>query len=187
MCGPAAAIAFVRANGGRTPSLEEARILAHQMGIWTQKAGMAGPVAQQQLMRAMGVDTTLEGSNWAKAAETAGRQRPVAISTSKHYFVASDRDSMSGKLFVGTSGTDMKGGSEWLTPQEIEALGGGVNGMLYNEDDDEPIGISQVSRTETARSLAPSTTQYDFLSKAMAPARKYTATKDRSSGYFSGV
>lgn len=122
-CGPAAAIAFARANG-RNPTLREAVDLAKQFG-WTPGAGQAGPQAQQQLLQAMGVPSKLEaGVDWSKVQQDVQSGNPVTISTPDHYFVATAYDPASGKFNFEKSGTVMGkyGGSDWMTPQQMQSI-----------------------------------------------------------------
>lgn len=129
LCGPAAAIAFARVNG-RSPSLKEAQALAESVG-WTASAGMAGPQSQQKLLQKMGIEADLTPSaDWARVTTDVQAGKPVIISTPRHYFTVSDVDA-NGRYYVGTSGTDLKGGKEWLTADEIAQQGRGVNGALH--------------------------------------------------------
>lgn len=130
ICGPVAAVAFARANG-RNPTITEAIELAKAVG-WTQERGMAGPESQRVLMEKLGVKARLDQSNdWQAVAKHVAAGDPVTVSTANHYFVIDDFDPQSGRYRVGTSGTDMRLGKEWMTAEEINQVGGGVNGMLY--------------------------------------------------------
>ena len=129
LCGPAAAIAFARVNG-RSPSLREAQTLAEQVG-WTAEAGMAGPQSQLRLLEKMGIAADLAPSaDWGRVTADVREGRPVTISTPRHYFTVSDADDQ-GRYYVGASGTDLTGGKEWMTADEITAAGRGVNGALH--------------------------------------------------------
>lgn len=136
-CGPAAAVAFAR-SVGRNPTLREAVDLAKQVG-WTPAAGMSqGPPAQQQLLTKLGVATHLEaGTNWRQIQADLDQGNPVTVSaaTTKtqpgHYFVVSDYDPQSGQYYVGASGSALKGGGEWMTPAQMERLGGPLTHSLY--------------------------------------------------------
>jgi hypothetical protein len=129
-CGPAAAVAFARANG-RNPTLREATDLAKKVG-WTPQAGMAGPASQKLLLDRLGVPSRLETApDWGAIAADAGSGKPVTISTPQHYFVADGYDTASGQYHVGKSGTALRGGSEWMTADDIARLGRGVNGALF--------------------------------------------------------
>jgi hypothetical protein len=129
-CGPAAATAFARTNG-RNPTLREAVDLAKQVG-WTADAGMAGPASEQALLGKMGIQADLTPSaDWSRITSDVQGGKPVIISTPRHYFTVSDYDAGSGKYFVGTSGTDLRGGGEWMSADEITSQGRGVNGALH--------------------------------------------------------
>ena len=131
-CGPAAAVAFARANG-REPTLREATDLAKQLG-WTTEGGMNGIANEKALMDKLQIPNHLEGTaDWNKIAQDANGGNPVVVSTPQHYFVI---DGQAGNKFhVGNSGTAVQslGGSEWMTRGQIESVGRGVNGVLYSD------------------------------------------------------
>ena len=128
-CGPVAAIAFARATG-RNPTIDEAMQLAKQVG-WTPSQGMAGPASEVSLLKSMGVTSHLEqGADINKMAADVQNGNPVIISTPGHYFVADGYDPQSGAFHVGTSGTDLKHGSEWMTLGQMQAVMGTVQGTL---------------------------------------------------------
>lgn len=129
-CGPAAALAFARVNG-RNPTLREAVDLAKSVG-WTPDAGMAGPASEQALLRKMGMDADLQSSpDWSRVTADVQSGRPVIVSTPRHYFTVSDYDPSTNRYYVGSSGTDLKGGKEWLSADELVSQGRGVNGVLH--------------------------------------------------------
>ena len=111
-CGPAAAVRFAQAYG-RNPTLREAVDLAKQVG-WTPGQGMAGIGSEQKLLQSMGIPTRLVGADIPTIAHEAQTGNPVTISTPGHYFYADSYDPNSGAFHVGRSGTDLKGGSEWM-------------------------------------------------------------------------
>jgi hypothetical protein len=133
LCGPAAALAFAETNG-RAPTLAEARDLAKQVG-WTAEGGMNGfqnQVRLLSLMREKGLVGDFEAApqpDWQRVTQEARSGRPVTISTPRHYFTVSGVGDKG--YFVGTSGTDLKGGKEWMTAEEIASHGRGINGALY--------------------------------------------------------
>ena len=135
LCGPAAAIAFARANG-RTPTLREAEMLAKEVG-WTPDKGMAGPASEKALLAKMGVDAELTGgADEKRIVSEVQSGRPVIVSTGLHYFTLTDHDPQTGRFYVGPSGTALKNGKEWMSLAEIEQAStsrgyGGVNGALY--------------------------------------------------------
>ena len=130
-CGPAAAVRFAQAYG-RNPTLREAVDMAKSVG-WTAQSGMAGISSEQQLLSKMGIPTKLTNdmSAMAKEAQTGN---PVTISTPGHYFYADGYDPGTGAFHVGRSGTDLKGGSEWMTPAQMEAVMGKIQGGLLADN-----------------------------------------------------
>jgi len=130
-CGPAAAVRFAQAYG-RNPTLREAVDLAKGVG-WTAQSGMAGISSEQQLLSKMGIPTKLTNdvSAMAKEAQTGN---PVTISTPGHYFYADGYDPGTGAFHVGRSGTDLKGGSEWMTPAQMESVMGKIQGGLLADN-----------------------------------------------------
>lgn len=134
-CGPAAAVAFARANG-RNPTLREATTLASQRQLW-DTGGMHGPAAEVQLMRLMGVSAAIGSDREDNIQESLNRGDPVSISTANHYFVADQYNPANGTYHVGNSGTAFRVGSPWMTMAQIRTLGGGVNGVIYA---DHPLG-----------------------------------------------
>lgn len=130
LCGPVAAMAFARANG-RNPTLSEAKELAAQVG-WTAERGMAGPQSQLALLTKMGSKADMQVNvDWDRVAREAKMGQPVTISTPRHYFTISDYDSSTGRYYVGTSGTDLIGGKEWMTKDELAQAGRGVQAALH--------------------------------------------------------
>ena len=128
-CGPAAAVRFAE-RFGRNPTLREAVDLAKSVG-WTSGQGMAGIASEQQLLNKMGVDTTLiQGPQWDRIAQEASTGNPVTISTQGHYFYADGYNPQTGAFHVGRSGTDLRQGSEWMTPDQMTGVMGPVQGAL---------------------------------------------------------
>ena len=120
-CGPAAALAFAQTYG-RNPTVDEAKQLAQQVG-WNSSQGMAGPTSEVNLLKAMGVDAHMtQGVDWASVGRDASGGNPVIIDTPGHYYYVDGYNADTGKLHVGTSGTDLKGGSEWMSPDQINAM-----------------------------------------------------------------
>lgn len=155
LCGPAAAVAFVLANG-KALTLREARDLGKAVG-WTPEAGMAGPASEKALLDAIdrklgtNIAARLEGSaDWGAVRANVESGQPVIVSTPRHYFTVSAFDPATGKFFVGTSGTDLKGGSAWMDADEIAASGRGVNGVLYMGGRAQPVTQSPDRAEESA-------------------------------------
>jgi hypothetical protein len=140
LCGPAAALAFARVNG-RNPTLREAESLAKEVG-WTEQGGMNGfqnEVALLTKLRDRGDVGDFEQAPTADQARiTSDVQagKPVIVSTGLHYFTLSDYDPQTGKFYVGTSGTDLKNGADWMSLSDIEHAStsrgyGGINGAIH--------------------------------------------------------
>ena len=120
-CGPAAALAFAQTYG-RNPTIDEAKQLAQQVG-WNPSQGMAGAGSEVNLLKSMGVDAHLtQGVDWNSVASDASSGNPVIIDTPGHYYYVDGFNADTGQMHVGTSGTDLKGGSEWMTPDQINQM-----------------------------------------------------------------
>jgi len=135
-CGPAAAVRFAQAFG-RNPTLREATDLASSVG-WTSAQGMAGIGSEQQLMEKLGIPTKLVGADVQAMAREASTGNPVTISTPGHYFFADNYDQNTGAFHVGQSGLDLRGGSEWMTPAQMEARMGRIQGALFADNPQVP-------------------------------------------------
>jgi soluble lytic murein transglycosylase-like protein len=140
-CGPTAAIACAQ-KYGRMPTIDEARQLAVESG-WTQGGGMNGVVNEKKLLDAMGVPTKLETTvDWSKISTDVSNGNPVIVSTPGHYFTIDQAKPAQGGdqmlYHVGTSGTDLKAGAEWMTQAQIEHLEGQANGVLYADNPTTP-------------------------------------------------
>jgi hypothetical protein len=135
-CGPAAAVRFAQAYG-RNPTLREATDLAAQVG-WTSANGMAGIGSEKALMDKLGIPTRLVGADVQSMAREAQTGNPVTISTPGHYFTADGYDPNSGAFHVGRSGLDLRGGSEWMTPAQMEARMGPIQGALFADNPQVP-------------------------------------------------
>jgi flagellum-specific peptidoglycan hydrolase FlgJ len=120
-CGPAAALAFAQTYG-RNPTVDEAKQLAQQVG-WNPDQGMAGVSSEVSLLKNMGIDAhATQGVDWSTVGQDASSGNPVIIDTPGHYYYVDGFNQQTGQLHVGTSGTDLKGGSEWMTPDQINAM-----------------------------------------------------------------
>ena len=98
--------------------------------------GFQNEVSLLGQMKDMGLVGNFESApaaDWQRIASDATSGKPTIISTTKHYFTASDYKSDKG-FYVGASGTDLTGGSEWMTQAQIESKGGGVNGAIHLKD-----------------------------------------------------
>jgi soluble lytic murein transglycosylase-like protein/ribosomal protein S18 acetylase RimI-like enzyme len=135
-CGPAAAVRFAQMFG-RNPTLREATDLAQSVG-WTAEQGMAGLRSESQLFTEMGIPHRVVGADWQALAREAQSGNPVTISTPGHYFTADSYDPRSGAFHVGSSGTDLRGGSEWMTPEQMEQRMGALQGGLAADNPGTP-------------------------------------------------
>jgi hypothetical protein len=135
-CGPAAAVRFAQMFG-RNPTLREATDLAGTVG-WTSGSGMAGLGSEKALMDKMGVATKAIGADVQAMAREAQTGNPVTISTPGHYFFADGYDPQSGAFHVGQSGLDLKGGSEWMTADQMQARMGQIQGALLADNPQVP-------------------------------------------------
>lgn len=128
ICGPAAAVAFSRANG-RNPTLREAKELAQSLGVWDVSTGMHGPASQVQLLGKMGVQARLaEGTDWNAVAREVQAGRPVIVDTPMHYYVVTGFDPNTGEFEFGQSAGVLRrsGGKTRWRPEELPSLGMGA-------------------------------------------------------------
>ncbi|HEY1297081.1 MAG TPA: glucosaminidase domain-containing protein [Chloroflexota bacterium] len=129
-CGPVAAMAFAQVYG-RNPTPAEAMDLAKQSG-WTAAGGMNGISNEKRLLDKMGLPSQLEmGANWDHIRADALQRQPVIVSTPGHYFVIDGFNPSTGAYHVGQSGKVYRGGSDWMTPAQIQALAGAPSGALF--------------------------------------------------------
>jgi len=129
-CGPVAAVAVARWLG-RNPTVAEALERAKQNG-WTVNGGMNGIANEKRLLDAMNIPARMETQiDWQHLQKEASAGSPVVLSTPKHYWVIDDYDMQRQLYHVGQSGLVMKGGADWMSAAQIQAMGNGVNGALY--------------------------------------------------------
>jgi len=157
-CGPAAAVRFAQ-RYGRNPTLREATDMAATVG-WTQGQGMAGIGSEKALLEKMGVPTKLvSGPDWGTFANEARSGNPVIISTAGHYFTADNWDPATNRFHVGRSGLDLRGGSEWMTPEEMTSRMGAVQGGLLADNPTTPASTITTSQGFTAPPAGGTTDQ----------------------------
>jgi flagellar protein FlgJ len=152
-CGPAAAVRFAQMFG-RNPSLREATDLASKVG-WTAASGMAGLGSESRLFDEMQIPHRQIGADWTALAREAQSGNPVTISTPGHYFTADSYDPSTGAFHVGSSGTDLRGGSEWMTPDQMESRMGKLQGGLAADNPGVP-GASPLSQGSGPAAPSPS-------------------------------
>ena len=86
---------------------------------------MAGPQSELSLLQKMGVDAHLtQGVNWSNVASSASSGNPVILNTPGHYLYVDGYNSQTGEYHVGASGLALRGGSDWMTPQQIAQVPG---------------------------------------------------------------
>lgn len=167
-CGPAAAVRFARLNG-RNPTMRQAVDMAKEFG-WTERGGMNGPANQRALMQAMAPDTAVrldENPDAEHVAQDAMSGNVVTLSTRAHYYTVSGYDPKTQKLFVGKSGTDRKGGAEWMSLDEIRELDGSVAALFV----DSPLAPAPSVATEDAGGdwFSKATGELDRLEAGQGP------------------
>ena len=156
ICGPVAALAFAQANG-RNPDLGEARRLARARG-WTPEGGMNGVANEQALLSDLGVASRLDANpDFGEVAHDAASGNPVIVSTPRHYYYVNGYDAATGRLRVGKTGEARRGGSAWMSAQEIADLDGGINGVLYVDNPRSPTpSVAADNGVSTAGDRPPS-------------------------------
>lgn len=138
-CGPAAAIVFAALAGQAVP-LEYAIEMGRQIKAWDEGVGMYGPEAEVRLIRALGGSAEYRpGLDVNAIIQDVASGNPVIVNSPKtgssegHYGVISGYDPASQRFYFGTSATDLKGGSDWMTLDEYQALNatGPIAGALF--------------------------------------------------------
>lgn len=130
-CGPDAAVALGRWFGVDLPITRVMSVAAN--GLWDAKTGMYGVFAEQTLLSRLGLSTQLEVPiSWQHVTAELAAGRPVILDTPGHYYYA---DALNGSLLhVGTSGTDLRGGSAWMSATQINdhpVSQGSVRAAIY--------------------------------------------------------
>lgn len=173
-CGPAAAVRFAQ-RFGRNPTLKESVDLARTVG-WTEEQGMAGLSSEKALMDKMGVPTKMvQGADWGTFANEARTGNPVTISTRGHYFTADGWDPRTNRFHVGRSGLDLKGGSEWMTPEQMTAVMGPVQGGLLADNPQAPTSTVATAAPSGAPAAPPARQGIQFLGDEGQTAAGFTA------------
>jgi N12 class adenine-specific DNA methylase/2'-5' RNA ligase len=131
-CGPTAALALANKYGDGNIPIEAVMQAAKDNNLWDPANGMHGVQAEQQLLADEGVKTRLETEvDWNHVQSDVTNGNPVVLSTPGHYFVIDGYDPQTGAYHVGTSGTDLKRGADWMTADQMQSLEGGASGALY--------------------------------------------------------
>jgi hypothetical protein len=129
-CGPAAAVAVAHWLG-RNANVPEVLEIARQVG-WTRDGGMNGIGNEKRLLDKMGVPAHIETPiDWRHIRADAFSGNPVILSSPGHYWVIDDYNPSNRTYHVGQSGLAYAGGAEWMTGEQIQALGGQPSGALY--------------------------------------------------------
>ncbi len=122
ICGPAAVDAFVRQNGGRTPSVTEAFDIASRNGYWSQSTGMYGPQATKAVIERMGVPANIVPARTDTLAREVTLGRLAIVNTRGHYYQAIGYDPETDRFQWG----DAVGGGRWARLDQIREWGYGI-------------------------------------------------------------
>jgi hypothetical protein len=132
-CGPTAAIAFGRWFGVELPVTTVMSVASR--GLWDATIGMHGVAAEQMMLANLRLSSRLEPVvSWSHVTAEASLGRPVILDTPGHYYFVDAYDPASGRYHVGTSGTDLRGGTEWMSAAQINAMPisrGSVRAAIY--------------------------------------------------------
>lgn len=129
-CGPAAAVAFARANG-RNPTFSEAVQLAQAVG-WNRDQGMtSGTSGEVDLLGRLGVKAQAGALDEGQIAQTVQAGRPVIVNAhgaGGHFYVATQYDPSTRKFNFGNSAAILRrsGGQTWFRLDELPSLGVGT-------------------------------------------------------------
>jgi TP901 family phage tail tape measure protein len=185
ICGPHLAALFASAVG-RPPTRDEAVQLAEKMGIYSSAGRGSGILVASQfdeyataLIQQMNPGAPFSVSQTAATGAQAGQLAQeslaggapiVGFNTPGHYFGATGYDPATGKFNVGGTGTSLIGGSEQMTIQQMEALGGGITNVitLLGNFTQASTTASQ-SMSAVGTSAAASTTELSAIGTALDP------------------
>jgi hypothetical protein len=137
-CGPAA-VAFFSKAYGRTPTLKEAYDLVQsfQPSVNVEQQG-SNIYAMNQAIQKFGAppgevhvagETGWRGIDWGALAEGARAGRPGIVNIGKqgnfpgHFFQVGGYNPATNQFNVGPSGRVLRGGKEWMTPEEMMSFG----------------------------------------------------------------
>lgn len=148
-CGPAAAAFFAKAYG-RNPTLKEAYALVTQI----QGSDPSGPNGTRGVgvlgsaLESLGVpNETSANIDWGRLANDAQNGTPGIVNIGPrgkfpgHFFQIGGWDPTTNKFNVGSSGTVLAGGKDWMTPEEMLALGP-AQGAVYGGTGGKGPGVS---------------------------------------------
>jgi flagellum-specific peptidoglycan hydrolase FlgJ len=141
LCGPVAAT-IAAARYGINWTVDQAKKIAVEHGLWDPQNGMHGLASEAQVLDKIGVPAEIGPPDPNRMARDAAAGNTVIISTPNHYFVAQDYDPKTDRYRVGTTGTVYRGGAEWMTLDQITQLGGGLQGVAYVDNPSSPIPLT---------------------------------------------
>lgn len=178
-CGPIIAQALTRiaSQDGKPVTYGEA-MEAGALSGWTAGGGMNGIQNQSKLLTRVGVQHEVGAFDALKASREVSEERPVIISTNGHYFLSTDYNSETGKHYVGATGRAYTGGSEWMSPADMERISGKINGAIYYR------GPGNVQAPAQAASQAPAQQPNSVAVGALPP---QLADANPREGLVSGV
>lgn len=127
MCGPVAVV--IAAGNGWT--VDQAKQYAQSQGLWDPQNGMHGLQSEIGLLKGMGIDADIGPAHPELISRALQAGVYPIISTPLHYFTIKGYDQASGAYNVSTTGTALRGGSEWMTLDQIDQMGGGIQGAAY--------------------------------------------------------
>lgn len=192
ICGPYLAALFADAVG-RPPSPEEARALAERFGIYSSAGGGSGILNASQFdeyataliqqinpgaavsVQQTAVSSAAEASRLAQAA-LAGGSPIVGFNTPLHYFGATAFDPATGRFNVGGTGLSLRGGSEWMTIEEIAGLGQGLTAVITL------LGEVPAAAQGAASAMPPLAERMDEVTSATIDTRESVTAAEQALG-----
>jgi hypothetical protein len=137
LCGPVAATIAAQRYGPNW-TVAQAKQIAVENGLWDPSVGMHGLESQVTLLKKMGIGAASGPADQQRLAQDAQSGNTPIISTNRHYFILQGYDPQTGRFDTGTTGTVLKGGSRYLTLDQIASLGGGIQGAAYLDNPTSP-------------------------------------------------
>lgn len=156
LCGPVAAVMAATRRGGQW-TVAQAKKIATESGLWNVNQGMGGLQTEVSLLNKLGVAAQTGAADLQHLTSDALAGNTPIISTVKHYFILKGYDPETGRFDTTTSGSVLPGGSRWLTLDQIEKLGDGIQGAAYIDNPSSPIS-SAVAGASDAYKLADTQT-----------------------------
>ena len=126
VCGPEVAMAFARYYG-KNIDPDDIINTARSYGLWSAQTGMRGPAAQKALLDRLGIPVQYSPEVNQNAIQQALAQGNIAaLSTPFHYFTLQGYNPQTRQYDTGYSGETLRGGSRYLTYEQIAQLGRGA-------------------------------------------------------------